>query len=205
MSTTVFPFAVSAPYAEGLAYPMVVTEAENGRDVRRLVGSTTKPRFVVRQATLVFPNQADQSFKDWIDFYRARQGGIDTFLFKAQAPALFYLSESRGTSTGAAGETFTTTRKFLNADTLVVKVGDVVQTLTTDYTFSGNNTAPTVTTTNQFDAGTVTLEYEYYYQVYLSSDPYDPDYVSGGRSLAAPGIQRVVVSMSEAIAGGAEV
>jgi hypothetical protein len=105
------------------------------------------------------------------------------------------------------GETFTTAKKFIHhtdfgesVSTLVVKVAGVVQTLTTDYTVSGNGTAPTITATANMDAGAVTFDYDYYHQVRIRQGGVRQP--KRDKGLTNQGVALVSVSIREVVPGG---
>ena len=209
MGTTVFPFTVRGREPDERYFPIESVsnpEGDGGTLYRRLRAK----RFGIRNAELIFPDTvASKSFADWDTFWETTlSGGIDSFLYAARRPIYRIVSgEAAGTASGGGGETFTTVRKFIHhtdfgesATTLVVKVDGVAQTLTTDYTVSGNGTAPTITTTASFDTGAVTFDYEFYFQVFgylLRTADLVP-----GASLSSPGTDRVVLDMIEQASGG---
>lgn len=173
MSTATFGFQFLHPeaggrYDEGLVSVDAYQRSEGGRTA--VLARATKTQFVA-EGTVQLPDNAGNKPSDFWTFWDARQGRVDTFLFKAKYAYNFLIdAESLGTATGAtAGETFTPSMKYVHhtdfaesATTLVVKSGGVVQVLTTDYTVTLNGTTPTVTTTASFDAGAVTATYEFW-------------------------------------------
>lgn len=203
MGTSVFTWHTRyGQFGDGFASRMDRDEASNGVERVRSYGPS---RFVVSALTAIFTDgTSGESLKDFDTFWRTTlSNGTDSFLFKSHTPALFKVEgEAGGTASGGGGETFTTAKKFLDASTLVVKVNGATQTLTTDYTVSGNNTAPTITTTASFDTGTVTFEYEFYYQVRATVNGYSTAFLNRGSSLTDPGAQTIQLTMREVVPGG---
>ena len=202
MGTAVFPFTMrGAQLDEHYAQILTQTDPLNvaGRGFRRQRGK----RLIVQNAELLFPDTpANKSFADWDTFNETTiEGGSDSFLYASVKPVYRIIEgEAAGTAAGGGGETCATLRKFLNASTLVVKVGGVTQTLTTDYTLAGNFTAPTITTTASFDTGTVTFEYEFYFQMFLTVLR-TADLVQGA-SLSSPGTDKLFLQLTEQDSGG---
>lgn len=203
MGTSTFDFRVmrGGGYEEGYEPRTERTDPVSGPLRTRALDAT--PRFVAGPAAIILDGSDGHTYGDWLDFYATIEYGGDSFLYKAKSRARHYEvdDESAGTASGGGGEEFALDKVFIDADTLVVKIGGTVQTLTTDYTFSGNNTAPKITTTASADTGAVTLDYEFYHQVVLQE-------LGGGtayridRGLAVPGAHTVVVEFREAKAGG---
>lgn len=203
MSTVVFGFAVSGPdLDEREVYEGALQIGEDGARAARLF--TPSPRFVSRGGALFFPNASGLTVAALRDFADARQGFIDSFLYRSAKPELReVVDDARGTHSGGAGTDFFARHKFLDAATLVVRVAGVVQVLATDYSFSGNNTAPKITTTASFDSGAVTFSYDYYRQVAFALDPFQGSrMLVPGASLASPGTDRLPFAVDEVRPGG---
>lgn len=170
-----------------------------------------------------FPNNNGRTHAQLMDFFLTH-GMSGTVLYKALLPffrevaadpALDVNGATAGNSTGASGELFYTRHKYIHhvnffsedgitvetTSTLKVYVGGVLQTLTTDYTFAGNGTAPVITTTATFDAGVVTFDYEFYHSVRFTAEPV-PAIHRYGQTLADPGVLRVRISLREDKARG---
>lgn len=172
MGTTVFPFRIHTPgeptgISEGVRVrAMSETIAEDGTIFARSLDSYG--RYGLSGVVILTDNDASAGFDNWHSFMDTISDGADTCLVKAVRFDLYTVTdEAAGTASGGGGEEFALARKFIDSSTLVVKIGGVTQTLTTDYTFSGNNTAPLVTTTASADTGAVLLSYEYYYQCFV--------------------------------------
>jgi len=75
---------------------------------------------------------------------------------------------------------FTLDKKHIDESTLLVYVNGVLQTLTTHYTVSLNNTTPTITfVTAPTNTYPVTATYEYYMPVRFDGDPALGDHSPG--------------------------
>lgn len=177
MSTEVFPFrfldeAAGGDYAGNL---VSLDEMETSQGGFTAVVARASRRQFVAAGTLILPDIAGYDASDFWAFWDARSGRVDTFLFKAQEVYLRMVSgEAAGTHGGGAGADFALDMRHIDSATLVVKVAGVIQTLTTDYTFSGNNTAPKITSTANLDSGAVTFDYEYYMPVRFAMDRPEP-------------------------------
>lgn len=203
MSIVVFPFQFLHPDAGGNYFETRITldEFERSQGGRAaVVARATHRLFAVTPSILLLPDNAGNDPSDFWNFWDDRTGRVDTFLFKAQyAHNRQITGESLGTAAGGGGEQFFLDLKHIDAATLVVKSAGVVQTLTTDYTFAGNNTAPAITTTATFDPGAVTADYEFYMPVRFTMAEPDGETVryGGGVNLAAQEYVRLVVAMEE--------
>lgn len=174
MSTTVFPFRfldkdAGGDYAGTLASLDEMEQSQGG--FTAVVARASRTRFEAA-GTLILPDIAGYKASDFWAFWDARSGRVDTFLFKAQEAYLRMVSgEAGGTHAGGAGVDFALDMRHIDATTLVVKVAG---TLTTDYTFSGNDTAPKITSTANMGTGAVTFDYEYYMPVRFAMERPDP-------------------------------
>jgi len=220
MGTAIFPYRVWYPRGADLAGHgptprMLGAVTESGIDIVRLLDPA--PPFVIPEAVIVLDGTTDDalqahtyaSYRTWMG--TTTSWGATSCLFKALYAVDREVSgESIGTATGGGGgvgETFTLAKKFVHhtdfgesVSTLVVKVVGVVQTLTTDYTVSGNGTAPTITATATMDAGVVTADYEFYHQVRIRH--LDVRQPKRDKGLANPGIVFASVSIREVVPGG---
>lgn len=174
MSTSVFPFLFLAPEAGGdFAESYVpVDEYEESQGGRGAAIARAASLRYAAAGTCILPDNSGNVPTDFWTFLAARSGRVDSFLFKGHGAA-FRIShnESLGTAAGGGGETFALDYKFVDSTTLRVFVGGVEQALTTDYSLSGNNSAPIITTTASFDTGTVTAYYEFYQTVRFAEMP----------------------------------
>lgn len=204
MSTELFGFSVSGPdLDEWPVYEGTLQIGDDGARAARVFSPSG--RFRSRGGALFFPNASGLSVADLLDFCNDRQGFLDSFLYESAVPALREVSDdARGTHAGGAGVDFLARHKFLDASTLVVKVAGVVQAGGgADYTFSGNNTAPKITTTASFDVGAVTFSYRFRHQVAFTLDPFAGSRVLvPGASLSSPGTHRLPFAVDEIVAGG---
>lgn len=201
MGTTLFSFRLlrSGEYDERLVPRVETSVAESGTEYVRLLDSV--PRLEAGPAIVVLDGTTSHTYKDWEDFLSGISYGATSFLYSAlKAKYNEVADEALGTAAGGGGETFALDRKFIDSASLVVKAAGVVQVLTTDYTFSGNNTAPLITTTAAFDTGAVTASYRYYHQVRLSV--LRTSYPNPDRNLRDQGLHQVEVSFREVTPGG---
>ena len=203
MGTAIFTWKTRyGEFTDGFLSRTDRDESSSGIDRARSLGPS---RFVVPSLTVIFTDgTAGESLKDFDTFWRTTLAeGTDSFLFKSHTPAFFKIeAEAGGTASGGGGETFTTVRKFLDTSTLVVKVNGTTQTVTTDYSVSLNYTTPMITTTASFDTGTVTLDYEFYYQVRATTNGYGTEFLNRGSSLTDTGAQTMDLSVREWKPGG---
>ena len=201
MSTAIWGFRFAVPfgsYSEGPSARLVSTPSESGTAFVRSLDAAA--RFVNR-GTVRLDGSSGHAYSDWLTFLTARSWGADSFLFKPRIAAHREVaSESIGTSSGGAGESFTLAKKFIDTAVLVVKV-DGVEQAGARWSLSGNNTAPQIDTAANFDAGAVTAEYEFYRQVRLSG-PFLPDIRTRDTDLTAEGFVDIPVSMREVKPGG---
>lgn len=185
MSNVVFPFTVSRPYAERRVVSTAGRELGGGLVVRRDEFGSPGWRFAARFKVSL--PRGGQTIDDWDDFVEARLGA-DTFLFQAhRTQNKTVTDEAVGTGDGST-VVFALDKKHIDSTSLVVKVAGATQTGGgTDYTFSGNNTAPIVT----FEAGStpsggqaVTATYDFYYPVYFVDDDMPVELRAGGTTSA---------------------
>ena len=108
---------------------------------------------------------------DFWDFWEARSGRADTFLYKALSAEMHIVTGGAlGTGDGStkvfAFSGGTDLHKHIDASTLKVYDAGVLQTLTTDYTVSGNDSDPTITfVVAPAEDNVLTVTYEYYMPV----------------------------------------
>lgn len=172
MSNTVFPFRfldkdAGGDYAGTLVAVDEIEAAQGGRTA--VIARASKTQFAAA-GTLILPDKAGNKASDFWVFWDARQGRVDTFLFAAPEAYLSWAdAEAVGTHAGGV-VAYTLDMRHIDAATLRVFVAGVEQTLTTDYSFSGNDVAPTITTTGSFDNGAITAEYRYRMPVRFAMD-----------------------------------
>jgi hypothetical protein len=227
MSNVVFPFTLTR-LAEAESIPSEGHQAENFLNFARDLASLPQLRVEgIAQFGPDTPNAnaehvimaAAKTAKDFRDFWIAR-GMSDTFFyFPAHAEFGQVLTEAAlqsdhtttaGNATGAADELFYTSAKYVShtdwsesASSLLVYSGGVLQTITTDYTVSGNGTAPVITTTANFDAGAVTFSYSFYRVVRFRSQ-LAPTFPGGPSvdTLGTPVVKEIPVVLIEDKPGG---
>lgn len=206
MSLQIFSdnFRFGQPHRELRGRTTLFTEAVTGKQFRRAIHDYS--RLVIETTTLQFPNCAGGSYVDLIEFWDAVGGPVGEFLVKFAMPEHYQVAdESAGTSTGVADEQFAIAKRYVDASKLVVKVGGVTQTLTTDYTLEGNTleggAEPYVKTTASFDAGAVTFDYEFYIRCRFDVEDLSAQLQVHSNSLANPGSKQVILALSEVIPG----
>lgn len=209
MSTSVCYFRIrwTGAINEGDQPRIESTTSQSGIIRRRIVDSTA--RYVMPNARIVLKGDSGHTYDDWRTWYKnTALWGAESVLIKPHLATLYVVSdESIGTVSGAA-ETFALDSKFVHhtdfsetATTLVVKVAGVVQTLTTDYTVSGNGTAPIITSTASMDTGAATASYERYFQCYIEQTG-EPTVRRPGQGDNAKDVVEVPVSIMERQPGG---
>lgn len=185
MSNVVFPFTISRPYAERRVTSTAGRQLGGGLVVLR--DEFGAPGWLYVSRFRVSLPRDGQTVDDWDDFVAARLGA-DTFLFQAhRTQNKTVTDEAVGTGDGST-TVFALDKKHLDSTTLVVKVDGVTQTGSgTDYTFSGNNTAPIIT----FEAGSipagaeaVTASYNFYFPCVFARDDMPPELRAGGTTSA---------------------
>ena len=166
MSNTIFTFNVSRPYFETFTHTTLTAIAQGGRTVR-LAKLPAEGLFTVSKAVILLASTKND-VTDFIDFFTARRGGYDSFLYK---PLLdihnSVTAESIGTGDDVEDE-FALDYKYVDSSTLVVSIDG---TPTSAYTLSGNYTAPLIT----FDsvpaaAEALTATYDFYIPCTFNQD-----------------------------------
>jgi len=181
MSTTVFPFTVSRPYSEYRALATVGRGIGSGVVVRRSeLGAAPGWLYAVTFA-LRFPR--DSQTVDTFDTFVQTHLGNGTFLFKAHRLNNKYVSD--GATGDGSNKVFTLTRKHVDESTLLVYVNSVLQTLTTHYTITLNNTTPTITFVTAPGNGlAVVATYDFYMPCWFVDDNMIPELKRGGATSA---------------------
>lgn len=174
MSSSIFTFSVRRPYRERRVHQTTRQGMNAGRELTRAeFGSYGK---LMVDCRVHLNADSGNTVGDFLDFVQARQGGYDSFLYKARfARHKTQTLEAVGTGTGSA-TAFALDMKHVDASTLLVYKDAVLQTLTTHYTFSGNNTAPVVTFVSAPGNGlAITATYDYYTPVRFAADDVSGD------------------------------
>jgi hypothetical protein len=195
---------LSIPHQEAVTRNALFSEAITGKQFRRAVHASS--RLFIERTTIQFPNKSGQTFADLVSFWNGVSGPVLPWLIKARLVENYMIQdEDAGTSLGGGSEIFYFTRRYVDASTLVVKVDDVTQTLTTDYSLVGNTleegAEPSILTTATFDTGSVTFDYEYYHRVRFDVEDLSAEIQVPSESLTEQGTKNVVVSMSEVVPG----
>lgn len=202
-STTEWPFpwiSFPTPYEETRLRDDDVIELGRGITVAR--ENLPEPGFSlqVRGSVRFKASQTLKSWQDWIETY----GSVTGFLFRAadlvgRTDSNFnanreVVDEAVGTGDNST-TAFTLDMRHIDASTLVVKVDGVTQTGGgTDYTLSGNNSAPTITFTSAPASSlAITASYEYLWPMRLVS--WEPTRHSGG---AITGVSNITLREEQA-------
>lgn len=165
MSTAVWPFTMRRPYDERAIFNTTREGLANGYELRRAELGVYGQMRVAGRIMLPY---GGQTAADLHSFLVAREGGADTFLYKClHTRHRTSTAEALGTGDGST-VAFALDFRHVDASTLLVYKDGVLQTLTTHYTFGGNNSAPTVTFVAAPAGGlAITATYDYYYPVTL--------------------------------------
>lgn len=170
MSTTVFPFTLLRPYKERRVHDTTLYEIASGVTLRRAEYTVG---LLAVEASLRLP-YGGQTAADWDSFLATHKGGYEEFLYKALRWRTS-TAEALGTGNGTT-VAFALDYRYVDASTLLVYKAGVLQTLSTHYTFGGNNSAPVVTFLSAPTAGqAITATYDYYHPVRLAEGGDDPD------------------------------
>ena len=181
MSTEVFIPKFVEPrlgsYDESMEDLDDMSQARGGRTA--VLARASKSQFRAR-GTVRFPQIISSTTYEasWLlGFKNDRQGRVDTFLYEAQmAYHREVVKASLGTGDGsttvfAFSDGTDLHKHILNGDhsddtTLLVYVNDVLQTVTTHYTVSGNDTDPTITFVSApTNTHPITVSYRFYVPV----------------------------------------
>ena len=173
MSTAVFPFTFLRPYRERRVMETTRLDMNNGKRLVRAEFGTYGRMTIDAKVRLPY---GGQTLATWIAFWLARQGGYDSFLVKCHHTAhKTQTLEAVGTGPGTA-TVFLLDMKYVDASSLLVYKDAVLQTITTHYTFTLNNTAPTITFVSAPANGLpITATYDYYHPMRLEVDDLPPD------------------------------
>lgn len=199
-ATAVWPFAFVRPYDELRVTEEDIVKLGSGIKLRRDNLPDPGYSLSVRGTVRLGPTTVVKTWQEWIETYGTTEG----FLFKAadlvSASSSDFnknrevVDEDVGTGNGSA-TVYTLDMRHIDASTLVVKVNGVTQTGGgTDYTLSGNNSAPTITFTSPpTNTHPITASYDYYWPVVLTS--WEPTRFQSGR------VVRIAVTLEEEQAG----
>lgn len=171
MSNQVFALDRARPFVEWQDHPSVQTPLEGDYTLSQATGSGSyryRSRFNVR-----LTDSTDVA--TWETWLADHEGRHDSWLIKAvRAPLKKVTLASAGTGDGST-TAFALSEKHIDESTLLVYKAGVLQTLTTHYTVSGNNTAPTVTFLSAPTLGqAITYTVEFYFPVRFASPPPPP-------------------------------
>ena len=206
MSTALFPFRfLKSGFAEYLSFSNAIHEQGGGRRTLQKVHAAGE--FVAR-GRLLFP-QPGKVWRDFEDFWAARFGGFDPFLYKAQSPGAKVQGDAFSEDIGNGRKDFTLARRYVDAATVVVKKNGTTQSLGTHYSLqneSGGAYALGTSTkcvvhfvTAPVEGSVITVDYEFYFPVRFEGDdlPEDQDLETGGGGSAKAVDRTVAVRMRE--------
>ncbi len=146
---------------------------------------------------------------DFWAFWEARSGRADTFLYSAltyqmRVVVLGSLGTGDGSTTAFAFSDGTGLHKHIDESTLLVYDNGALQTITTHYTVSGNNTDPTITfVAAPTNTNPLTVSYSFYMPVRFAMARPRPQFVTMGEeaTLTDQEMVKFTVSMEEDSAG----
>lgn len=182
---TIFPFVfLRAGFREYLAFRNAVSEQSGGRRVVQKLHAAAE---LVVRGRLLFPNKGG-SWHDFEDFWAARFGGYEPFLYQAQCAGSGALIDAFA---GATGQTdFTATRRYVDTGTLAVRKNGIPQIAGVHYSLKnesggayvlGTSTKLVVRFGTAPAAGaSITLTYAFYYPVRFEGDDLDEQDLDGG-------------------------
>lgn len=193
MSVSVFPFSLMRPYRERRVFATSKQEMQNGRTLVRAEFGTYGRMTIQARARVPY---GGQTLATWIAWWLARQGSYDPFLVKCHHAAhKTQTLEAVGTGDGST-TAFALDMRYIDESTLLVYKAGVLQTLTTHYTVSGNNTAPIVTfVAAPAGAAAITATYDYYHPMRHESDDVEPQdlHLTGADATAVVGFDLTLV------------
>lgn len=182
---TIFPFSfLRAGFREYLAFRNALHEQSGGRRVVQKLHAAAE---LAVRGRLLFPNKGG-SWHDFEDFWAARFGGYEPFLYQAQNAGNGVLVDAL---VAAAAQTdFPATRRYVDTASLVVRKNGVVQTLGVHYSVVNEAGGAYVLGTStklvaRFAAApgagaAVSLTYGFYYPVRFEGDDLDEQDLDGG-------------------------
>jgi hypothetical protein len=200
---TIFPFVfLRAGFREYLAFRNALHEQSGGRRVAQKLHAAGE---LVVRGKLLFPNKGG-SWHDFEDFWAARFGAYEPFLYQAQNAGNGGVIDAL---VAAAGQTdFVATRRYVDTASLVVRKNGVLQTEGVHYTVKNEAGAAYVLGTStklvvRFGAAPATgaaiaLAYGFYYPVRFEGDDLDEqDLEVGGVGATAVADRTIAVQLRE--------
>lgn len=200
---TIFPFVfLRAGFREYLAFRNAVHEQSGGRRVAQKLHAAAE---LVVRGKLLFPNKGG-SWHDFEDFWAARFGGYEPFLYQAQNAGNGALVDALVAV--AAQTDFVATRRYVDTATLVVRKNGVLQTEGVHYSLKNESGGAYVLGTStklvvRFAAApgagaAVSLTYGFYYPVRFEGDDLDEqDLEAGGFGAGVVADRTIVVQLRE--------
>lgn len=200
---TIFPFVfLRAGFREYLAFRNSVSEQSGGRRVVQKLHAAAE---LVVRGKLLFPNKGG-SWHDFEDFWAARFGGYEPFLYQAQNAGNGAVVDALVAV--AAQTDFAATRRYVDTASLVVRKNGVLQTLGVHYSVVNESGAAYVLGTStklvvRFAAApgagaAVSLTYGFYYPVRFEGDDLDEqDLEAGGFGAGVVADRTIAVQLRE--------
>lgn len=204
MSSAVWPFrfTLRPKSLEMPTFKTRIAEGNEGNDQRAAeFGDDFKLRVL---GSIRFPQTSTgKTLADWLAFVEARLGRYDPFLYSPWTQRYRTVTlEAVGTGDGST-TAFALDSRYIDASTLLVYKAGVLQTLTTHYTFSGNNTAPLVTFVSAPTGGqAITATYDRYFPMFLEDDGHEPVYLASQAADASRPVRIDGVELLETAPGG---
>lgn len=202
MSTSTFPFVFSRlpVFNEGPTFKTRIVGGNEGSDQRAAeFGDDYKLRVY---GSIRLP-QGSNTLATWLAFVEARLGRYDPFLYSPWTQRYRTVTlEAVGTGDGST-TAFALDSRYIDAASLLVYKAGVLQTLTTHYTFSGNNTAPLVTFLSAPTGGqAITATYDRYFPMFLEDDGSEPVYLTSDAADSTRKVRIDGVELLETAPGG---
>jgi hypothetical protein len=202
MASAVFPYVfLRGGFIQTLAFRNALHEQSGGRRVAQKLHAAAE---LVVRGRLLFPNKGG-SWHDFEDFWAARFGGYEPFLYKAQGAGAAEMADALVAA--AAQIDFPATRRYVDTASLVVRKGGIVQTEGVHFTLKNESGAAYVLGTSaklvvRFGVApgagvAVALAYDFYYPVRFEGDELDEQDLAVGGAPVALADRTVAVQLRE--------
>lgn len=182
MALTVFPFSFSRPFRERAVLSTRGRPLNDGLKTRANEFGLTGWEL---QVTGGIKLPKDGETADTFDQFVFDHLGTTAFSYKPHRTKFKTVTlEAVGTGDGTE-DTFVLDSKYIDASTLLVYVNSALQTITTHYTFTLNETTPTLTfVTPPTNTHAVEATYERYFPCWFVDDDMAPMLERGGATSA---------------------
>lgn len=202
MSTSIWPFTFHRlpRFLETPVFKTRIAAGNEGADQRAAEFGDDYKLSV--SGSLRLP-QGSNTLATWLAFVEARLGRYDPFLYSPWSQRYRVVTlEAVGTGDGTT-TAFALDSRYIDASTLLVYKAAVLQTLTTHYTFSGNNTAPLITFLSAPTGGqAITATYSRYFPMFLEDDGSEPVYLTSDAADATRKVRIDGIELMETAPGG---